>query len=48
MREAARIQGYDDEFKFMGNITSQYTQVGNAVPPTISELIANCCRKILK
>ena len=48
VREAARIQGYDDEFKFMGNITSQYTQVGNAVPPTISELIANCCRKILK
>ena len=32
IREYARIQTFDDKYEFFGNITSQYKQIGNAVP----------------
>lgn len=32
IREYARIQTFDDTYTFMGSITSQYKQIGNAVP----------------
>jgi DNA (cytosine-5)-methyltransferase 1 len=32
VREAARLQGFDDDFEFTGNLNSMAKQIGNAVP----------------
>lgn len=40
VREAGRIQTFDDDFEFFGSKGDQYKMIGNAVPPNFAKIIA--------
>ncbi len=56
VRENARIQSFPDDFKFQGKYTTggmrrtqecpRYTQVGNAVPPLLGEVLGQLIKEI--
>ena len=41
-REGARIQSFNDDFKFYGSISKRNLQIGNAVPPILAKKLAEC------
>lgn len=48
VREAARLQTFDDDFVFLGGQGDQYKMIGNAVPPRLANIIANSLHKLLQ
>ena len=47
-REAARLQGFDDSFIFHGYMTTQGRHIGNAVPPILSQALAEHIAALLQ
>ncbi len=45
LREASRLQSFPDWFEFAGNETSQFYQVGNAVPPLLAQHMAQSVKE---
>jgi DNA (cytosine-5)-methyltransferase 1 len=48
VRMVARLQGFPDDWKFVGAKTSTYRQVGNAFPPPVARAVATQVRRCLE
>ena len=47
VREAARLQSFDDDFDFVGSQGHAYQMIGNAVPPLLAKNIALALSELL-
>lgn len=47
VREYARIQTFPDDWRFTGSITSQYKQIGNAVPVNLAYAVGRALIRLL-
>ena len=45
IREAARLQSFDDRHEFIGPLNDRQQQVGDAVPPRLAEAVAEALKK---
>lgn len=48
VREAARLQSFGDNYKFISSQGSNYEMIGNAVPPHFSYILSKALEEILK
>lgn len=48
VREAARLQSFDDDFEFVGSRGSAYQMIGNAVPPKLAKHIGNAVYEFIE
>jgi len=48
VREAARLQSFPDGFMFAGTMNPAFRQIGNAVPPLLSKVLAATIRAQLE
>lgn len=47
VREAARLQGFPDDFVFTGSRSDNYKMIGNAVPPLFSKVLALALKEMI-
>jgi DNA (cytosine-5)-methyltransferase 1 len=47
VREAARLQSFDDDFDFIGTQGNAYQMIGNAVPPRLAKNVALALNQLL-
>ena len=48
VREAARLQSFDDDFNFIGTQGDAFKMIGNAVPPQLAKRIALAVNEFIK
>lgn len=48
IREAARLQGFPDDFEFLGSAGDKYKMIGNAVPPYFAKIVAKALYEFLE
>ncbi|MFA6525024.1 MAG: DNA cytosine methyltransferase [Patescibacteria group bacterium] len=48
VREAARLQSFEDNFEFLGTMGDQYKMIGNAVPPKLAYAISEALYNLIE